>query len=65
FYFVSDKGAKSEEFTVTQGNPVSGINEVTNEQAVTNNATFNLSGQQVGGNYRGIVIKNGKKVVRK
>ena len=65
FYFVSDKGAKSEEFTVTQGNPVSGINEVTNEQAVTNHATFNLSGQLVGGNYRGIVIKNGKKVVRK
>lgn len=62
---ISDRGADSGPITIIQGNPVSGINEVTNEQAVTNNATFNLSGQQVGGNYRGIVIKNGKKVVRK
>ena len=65
FRFISEKGAKSEEFSVKQGDVSDGIENIVDEQKVENNATYNLSGQKVDGNYRGIVIKNGKKVVRK
>lgn len=48
---------------------VTGINNITideNQQGKrTNNAIYNLAGQRVGKNYKGIVIKNGKKVVIK
>ena len=38
------------------------------EHSTTNDAqrsSFNLQGQKVGGNYRGIVIKNGRKVIKR
>ena len=59
--FISEKGAKSEEFSVKQGDVPDGIENIVDEQKVENNATYNLSGQKVDSNYRGIVIKNGKK----
>ena len=40
-----------------------GIDEVANEQSVS--SPFNLSGQKVGSNYRGIIIRNGRKILRK
>lgn len=46
------------------GDDPTAIKDIETENEVSG-ATYNLSGQQVGGNYRGIVIKNGKKVVRK
>lgn len=43
----------------------SGITDVTVRQAATSGAAYNLSGQRVGSNYRGIVIKNGHKYIVK
>lgn len=46
----------------------SGIGNITIDETkhhTTNNAIYNLAGQRVGKNYKGIVIKNGKKVVFK
>lgn len=40
-----------------------GINEVVDDDAATSE-TYNLAGQRVDSNYKGIVIKNGKKVIR-
>ena len=42
----------------------SGINNV-NVAENANGAIFNLAGQKVANNYKGLVIKNGKKVVMK
>ena len=42
-----------------------GIKEIEDAQSTTQDAQFNLSGQKVGGNYRGIVIKNGRKVIKR
>lgn len=65
--FVSEMGAKSKEFTVTQGTPVpTAIQDV--ETATDENAAaleYNLAGQRVGKDYKGIVVKNGKKMVVK
>ena len=44
--------------------PVSGIDEVTNNNAETG-ISYNLSGQKVAPGYKGIVIRNGKKIVVK
>ena len=41
-----------------------GINEVTGDDAVTG-ATYNLSGQKVDADYKGIIIRNGKKVIKR
>ncbi len=43
---------------------VTGIDEI-NADRQGKTATFNLNGQRVGENYRGLVIENGKKVIRK
>ena len=40
-----------------------GINEVGNEQSF--GSLFNLSGQKIGDNYRGIIIRNGRKILKK
>ena len=45
--------------------PVSGIDEFTADDTVTGGASYNLSGQKVGTGYKGIVIRNGKKIVLK
>lgn len=43
-----------------------GINDViATEKVINNGKTFNLAGQQVGKNYRGIVIRGGKKFIQK
>lgn len=42
-----------------------GISKVENLQVAKDGKSFNLAGQQVGKGYKGIVIKNGKKVVIK
>jgi hypothetical protein len=44
--------------------PVSGIDEVINNNAETG-ISYNLSGQKVAPGYKGIVIRNGKKIVVK
>ena len=42
-----------------------GISQVENLKVAKGGKCFNLAGQQVGKGYKGIVIKNGKKVIVK
>jgi hypothetical protein len=42
-----------------------GIVGVTNDAASADGPIFNLAGQRVGSSYKGIVIQNGKKVLKK
>lgn len=59
-------GATSNE--VTYQNVPSGINDIRgaeNADDVNSDAAYNLSGQRVGAGYRGVVVKKGKKVVRR
>lgn len=44
---------------------VSGISSVVKESKASNNAIYNLAGQRVSKNYKGIVIKNGVKYIAK
>jgi len=46
-------------------NITTGISKVENLEVAKDGKIFNLAGQQVGKNYKGIVIKNGKKMVIK
>lgn len=43
---------------------MTGINAVTTEKKPTSKAIYNLQGQRVSDNYRGIVIVNGRKIVK-
>jgi len=52
-------------FTLDFGGESTGINSVENGQLVIDNVVYNLSGQRVDSNYKGLVIKNGKKVIIK
>ena len=49
---------------VTRGG-TTGITEKTVINSVMNNIIFNLAGQKVGADYKGIVIKNGRKFIQK
>ena len=42
-----------------------GIEDVIANDNLSEGPTFNLSGQKVGNNYRGIIIRNGKKMIRR
>ena len=61
---VSDKGADSGVITLTQGNYESSIKSVTGTAGKANSKVYNLAGQQVTGNFQGIMVKNGKKVIK-
>ena len=41
-----------------------GINEGRRTKDEGRSATYNLAGQRVGDDYKGIIIKNGKKIVK-
>lgn len=45
--------------------PTTGISKIESANVVKDGKCFNLAGQQVGKGYKGIVIKNGKKMVIK
>lgn len=42
-----------------------GINNMTAVKKIGDNATYNLAGQRVNKNYKGVVIRNGKKLLQK
>ena len=42
-----------------------GVNGITTDEADTNAPVFNLAGQRVNGNFKGVVIKNGKKFMNR
>lgn len=72
---LNGRGVTSEDIYVLQGNitleeamadhNAAGIDKVENNGVKANNKVYNLNGQQVGKNYKGIVIENGKKVIKK
>lgn len=51
-------------FVVNQGNVTDGIKAVANGNAKKTNLRYNLAGQQVNSQYKGLVIENGKKIVK-
>jgi len=51
--------------TVTQDIDPDGIHTVIEKTPVKNSRAYNVAGQQVGKNYKGIVVKNGKKALVK
>lgn len=72
---LNGRGVTSEDIYVLQGNitleeakadhAVTAITDVKNDAAKKNNKKFNLAGQQVDNNFKGIVISNGKKAIMK
>lgn len=42
-----------------------GINEIQNAQSSSAQATYDIAGKRVGKNYKGVVIRNGKKMIQK
>lgn len=42
-----------------------GINEIQNAQSSSSAATYDFAGKRVGKNYKGVVIRNGKKMIQK
>lgn len=42
-----------------------GINEIQNAQSSSTAATYDFAGKRVGKNYKGVVIRNGKKMIQK
>lgn len=68
--FFKHKGTDSTQAAkvnfVIDGNDVTGIKAVELEHAVLGDgAAYNLAGQKVNGSYKGLVIKNGKKIINK
>ena len=51
--------------TVTLKNDPTSINEVSNGTVNENASIYNLAGQRVGKDYKGVVIQNGKKFIKK
>ena len=45
--------------------PYTGITNVTAKNAKVSTATYNIAGQRVNKDYKGLVVKDGKKIVRK
>ena len=51
--------------TVTLKSAPAGIKEIHNSEVNENTPIYNLAGQRVSKDYKGVVIQNGKKFVRK
>ena len=51
--------------TVTLKNDPTGINEVSNGTVNENAPIYNLAGQRVGKDYKGVIVQNGKKFIKK
>ena len=62
FYVKEGAGTNPYEFGTDPENPETGINSVVNGNAVSAKA-FNLAGQGVSKEFKGIVVKNGKKFI--
>lgn len=68
-YFQAQEGAnKAKNMVISiDGNVVTGIDAVSTSEPAANASApaYNLAGQRVGKSYKGVVIVNGKKVIRK
>ena len=66
YLVVLKSQAKAAKFFSLGGNgETTGIDAIESEKASANAPVFNLSGQRVDNSYKGIVIKNGKKFMKK
>ena len=67
-HVVSDKGARSNEIILRQGDAsiAAGLESVSaDKRKIKKNArAYNLSGLEVNNSYKGIVIKNGDKLIQ-
>lgn len=65
-YFAPNKD-NGESFVIqfTYKETSTGINGISTDEADENEAIYNIAGQEVGKNYKGLVIKNGKKQIVK
>lgn len=66
YYFAPNKD-NHESFAIqfTYKETPTGINGISTDEADENEAIYNIAGQKVGKNYKGLVIKNGKKQIVK
>ena len=60
-----DHQVRVKKITVTLKNDPAGINEVSNGTLKEKAPIYNLTGQRVGKDYKGVVIQNGKKFIKK
>ncbi len=63
YEFEGEAGATTSRFSIRIEGATS-VEEVSGHQLKVNNATYNLNGVRVGENYKGVVIKNGKKIIK-
>ncbi len=65
--YITIEGAGSRELEINIEGNVTGIHEMkaVNDKKDNDNTIYNLGGQRVGADYKGIVIKNGKKFIAK
>ena len=56
---------KLEQITAGPTDPFTGIEVAKSQQPMANGYIYNLAGQKVGKDYKGLVIKNGKKMIQK
>lgn len=62
--YMGRAGIKNVDTYILDGNEVSGINNITADQ-LNSGAVYNVAGQMVTSSYKGLVIKNGKKMIQK
>jgi hypothetical protein len=62
---LSTVGAKGIDFIGLPGSETDGIDTIHNAQFIMHNDAYNLAGQRVSKDYKGIVIVNGKKYLNK
>lgn len=63
--FFKAKSATAKAMSISiDGNVVTGINAVSADE-LDDAPAYNLAGQRVGKSYKGVIVKNGKKVIRK
>lgn len=59
--YIINNGNTAREIRCVFGNEITGINEVKSQKAEENDILYSPSGQRVSADYKGIVIKNGRK----
>lgn len=62
YYVPSDGIAKAEIVNIVTNDEATAIMNIENDKTINSNAIYNISGQKVSADYKGIVIKNGKKM---
>lgn len=60
-----DHQVRVKKIAVTLKNDPTGINEVSNGAVSESAPIYNLAGQRVGKDYKGVVVQNGKKFIKK